>query len=479
VVRRKLLLGSCLTLLACHSFSSAPTPEKTSTPLVTSITLSDLGAGTSWSHAYGISNDGVIGGERRVDGQDHATRWVNGVATDIHPAGALSSIIGSVNGAGDMAGVVAHEPNLPGTYWKGRLALWPAGSATPTEIPIDASYGQVFLNSSRQIAATHPGAESGAFVWSERAGVREIGTFGGVGSLPTAMNEIGVVVGFASTALGYWHAFRWRDGTTTDLGTLVGPAGESRAHAVNDALVVVGVSTSSSGVGHAVEWVDGNIIDLDPSGTERSVALGVNNAGHIVGYRTIAGSFHATLWRDGQMIDLGAGDASSARLITEDDVIAGVRNWGVGWLWHDRAQGPIDLPLPADQPAGAPWVIASGAALGFTFNLDLTSVRAASWTFTVASPPTNEQIDHLEGAVTDLQATGAVTPGISQSLRSKLDGAARQCERGNANAARSQIRAFINHVNALVESGTLTAAQGAALVSEAEAILGSLACGGG
>src|SRR5690242_12965143 len=54
--------------------------------------------------------------------------------------------------------------------------------------------------------------------------VQDLGTLGGSFSLAGGMNEEGSVVGFSTVAgNGAVHAFLWRSGEMTDLGTLGGP----------------------------------------------------------------------------------------------------------------------------------------------------------------------------------------------------------------------------------------------------------------
>jgi pullulanase len=60
------------------------------------------------------------------------------------------------------------------------------------------------------------------------------------------------------------------------------------------------------------------------------------------------------------------------------------------------------------------------------------------------------------------------------SLRAKLLAAINAFQRGQNNAGANQLRAFIHEVEAMVRSGRLSAATGAAWVAEAQAILGSL-----
>jgi probable HAF family extracellular repeat protein len=61
-----------------------------------------------------------------------------------------------------------------------------------------------------------------------------------------------VVAGVSYTALGELHAFLWRNGLMTDLGTLGGCCSFSQA--INARGEVVGSSTDALGERHAVLW---------------------------------------------------------------------------------------------------------------------------------------------------------------------------------------------------------------------------------
>lgn len=80
----------------------------------------------------------------------------------------------------------------------------------------------------------------------------------------------GEVVGQSTTATGELHAFHWRRGRITDLGTLA--VGRSWAIAVDDRGQVIGRSQSDTDQGpRAFLWQDGRMVDLTapPPGTRR------------------------------------------------------------------------------------------------------------------------------------------------------------------------------------------------------------------
>jgi probable HAF family extracellular repeat protein len=132
-----------------------------------------------------------------------------------------------------------------------------------------------------------------AVLWQDHRAI-DLGNLGGVAwNTPMAINEFGVVVGFANVPGGkspgsfHAHAFVWTAlAGMRDLGTLPGDS-ISEALGINDEGVIVGESCGASGC-RAVLWRGGNIVDLN-----RQVARGytdqlvfandINDAGEITG----------------------------------------------------------------------------------------------------------------------------------------------------------------------------------------------------
>jgi probable HAF family extracellular repeat protein len=143
-------------------------------------------------------------------------------------------------------------------------------------------------------------------------------------SIGAAINHAGQAVGTEVAYAGgayTQHAFLYRNGTLTDLGTLAGD--HSFAYAINNAGQVVGMNTA----GHAFLYSDGTLTDLGTLGGYQSVAYGINDAGQVVGEADAvpSNSPHAFLYQDGVLRDLGTlgGSFSRAWAINDAGQVAG------------------------------------------------------------------------------------------------------------------------------------------------------------
>jgi probable HAF family extracellular repeat protein len=176
---------------------------------------------------------------------------------------------------------------------------------------------------------------------------------GALSSHGNAINDDGVVVGWSDFGDMVSHAFLWRDGHMTDLGTLVGPSGISEATDISDRGLVVGVSTTADGGYHPVLWRDGRIVDLGTLGGSSGKATGVNDAGDVVGFsETASGETHAFRWRRGRMTDLGTVPGqgfSSAEAVDGDGRAVGESGGPVVW----RRSEPALLPLVPEADSAA------------------------------------------------------------------------------------------------------------------------------
>jgi probable HAF family extracellular repeat protein len=142
-------------------------------------------------------------------------------------------------------------------------------------------------------------ADHRGFLLDEK-GLTDLGSLGGRMTTPTDLNDSDQVVGYAQVRSGERHAFLYRAGRLTDLGTLPGGT-QSYAYAINNLGQAVGTSDSSTGgAQRAVLFDRGAVRDLNrliPSGTGwlLSEARDINDAGQIVGSGIVGGQVRAFL----------------------------------------------------------------------------------------------------------------------------------------------------------------------------------------
>jgi probable HAF family extracellular repeat protein len=178
--------------------------------------------------------------------------------------------------------------------------------------------------------------------------ITDLGTLaGGCCSFAEAVNDRGEVVGTSDVGDTISHAFLWRDGEMTDLGTLGGLS--SVGQDINERGEVVGFSNPPGTFDlHAFLWRDGEMTDLGTLGGPDSFATGINDRGDVVGYSsTAAGETHAFRWRNGTMTDLGGGTTSLAYAVNNRGAIAGDSDQAPT-VWLRGATRSLELPSEAE-----------------------------------------------------------------------------------------------------------------------------------
>jgi probable HAF family extracellular repeat protein len=299
------------------------------------------------------------------------TGCISATVTDLGTLGGPLSVAHDLN---DDAVVVGHADN--GT--EVRPFIWRAGTMTPIIVPgasgsIHVAYA---VNRADQVVGTVGAATvlSHAFLW--RAGSATLLGSGDAESGAYDVNDEGDVAG-SWTEAGARRATLWRRGVRQDLPTIAGNV--SVGHGIGKHRQVVGSSTVAEGPGapvHAVLWADGEVHDLGTLGGRSSTAEAITvgrwpdaelATTFIVGYsQTSSGASHAFVWNRGRMRDLGTlpGHVASEALdISAAGIIVGSSTDRAGntraCMWIDGSVVDLTALLPADSG----WELQSAAAI--------------------------------------------------------------------------------------------------------------------
>lgn len=191
-----------------------------------------------------------------------------------------------------------------------------------------------------------------AFVWSATSGIRDLGNLtGGIAnSNAQDINDKGQIVGYSQTFTGY-RAVLWDSFGIRDLGDLTGGADHSAAYGINEMGSVVGLAHNASGQRPFLWTSTAGIQDLGtPAGASSAFAQGINENGWIVGTAFFPDHISAFRWApNGATTDLGDlptnAWTSYAYAINMQGLIVGRGNVTAGdrgVLWHTNTS-LIDL----------------------------------------------------------------------------------------------------------------------------------------
>jgi probable HAF family extracellular repeat protein len=448
-------------------------PQLSIIPEIPVTDLGDLGGNHSIPQAINELGQ-VIGVAHTLAGR-RAFLWRDGSMIDLGSLGGRSThpiainSIGQVVGGSSLAGDVAVHP-----------FIWQNGKLSDL-IPNDPGLlsGQAIgINDGGQIVGHLTGAGITRSVLWYNGVMTELGSLGGTRTFARGINRAGQVAGTAETASGSNHGFFWHDGVMTDLGTLGGTS--SFVTAINDAGQVIGVSETASGSSHGFLWQDGVMIDLGTLGGGYSRPLAINKSGQVVGESVISGgAVHAFFWENGTMTDLGASaeEESLAFAINEVGQVAGYALTSVdqpelGVVWQNGTR--IELPpLTGKNSSLALAINRQGQVAGYSSTDGTSGFRATLWTVARPLPPA-EQVAELADEVSELLSSGELSPPQVQDLLAKLEVATRLLDRGNTRAAINQLLVFVRMVQADVNAGRLSAADGQALIDGAQRAINQL-----
>jgi probable HAF family extracellular repeat protein len=250
--------------------------------------------------AYGINDSGFVTGWSFIAGNQPRGYIYNpntGTMSELGTLGGPQSYAYSINGNGDVAGIVSSNGS---TY---RSGLYTGGAWNMISQPGWLYSEGWAVNNSLQVAGwfVQSGGQPQAFVYSHGTGtITPLGTLGGSTSEPRGINNSGQIVGWAAQGDGSLRAFMFNGGPLQDLGT-IGGRSETRAYGINDLGDVVGLATNGSESSKiAFLYTGGVMTDLntliDPaSGWVLRSAADINDSGMIAGYGEINGETHAFL----------------------------------------------------------------------------------------------------------------------------------------------------------------------------------------
>lgn len=455
---RRVCLGAAICIAACawDESSLASSPPTPSFSVVTDASVNDLGTlpGGTFSFALDVNALGQVVGYASTVGSTiasaHGFLWTS--SGEMIDLGTLAS--------GDHSIAVAIN-NL----------------------------GQI-VGYSRTTTASRP---IHAFLWSPETGMRDLGTLAGDESVAAGINDAGQVSGWTSTPSGEVHAFVWTAASgMRDLGTLGGNF--SRLNWINELGQAAGASRTIPNTFdpfRAMVW--SSATRLVPLGALNdglySEATRMNNLGEAVGASSInpSGSLplHPFLWTSARgMVDIGTlGGDGYAYAINDLEQVVGYSTLIPGgsiaearpFLWTAEG-GMVQLPTLGGLSGLATDINDRGIAVGRSYTASGED-HAALWTITLTPPTPVEQIDFVVDEVRNAVSVGALPAGPAEGLLAKLDAATRQIERGNSDGAVNLLEAFIHQVEALVQGGSVSAADAQRLIEAARRAIAQLSGG--
>jgi probable HAF family extracellular repeat protein len=230
-----------------------------------STPLENLGGEASVAFAINDEN-AIVGWSTTAEAGDparrvHACLWFEGEVTDLGSLG------------GDDGDSYATDINAEGQIVGG-------ANPQPGDIPAGTDSAQATFE-------LFPGVH--AVLWNGDS-ITDLGTLGGEGSIATAINNNGQIVGSSLQEEGGSRAFLWEDDEMSNLGVLPEGGDASYATDINSAGQVVGLVEGYGDQGRiAFLWQNDEMIDLNtliPADSDWVLlgATAINDAGQIVGF---------------------------------------------------------------------------------------------------------------------------------------------------------------------------------------------------
>jgi probable HAF family extracellular repeat protein len=268
-----------------------------------------------------------------------------------------------INDAGTVVGNTYVNGQSHGTIWTGTSL-----------VDLGANTYATGINNSGAVV----GSDGSAFV-ALNGQVEDLAMPPGMSwSAAYGINDTGTVVGDGRLTNGTFQGVVWNtDGTAATLGTLGGAS--SQATGINIAGEVVGFASLASGYQHGFSMLDGQMTDLGTLGGS-SYAYGVNSGGEVVGYSWLAdGEQHAFLYYNGAMLDLNSLLPANSGWVLEQAF--GINDAGqiTGTGLYDGQEMAFLMTDPPGADAGGPLNLAAvpepGMVLAMVLGLGLIAAR--------------------------------------------------------------------------------------------------------
>jgi len=293
------------------------------TPL---FNVTDIGSslGTN-SVAQAINNPGAVVGYRNHGSGASAFLYQSNQIYEIAALGTNANFALSINDGGRVTGYSQTDNGYRAFYFDGNTttSLGDWGGTNSYGISINASNLIVgFCETTNGAVAVY----FDGLPWG-------IGSLGGTTTYPFGINVSNVIVGAATTTNGDIHAFQFDRTGMVDLNSLISSNGFTltTASAINGNGVIAGWGTTNDAE-QAFTLSSSNLLIIPfLAGATNSRANAINSQGDVTGFIGSTNSKSAFLWRNGTIYDLNlAIDSSSGWVLHE---AMGINDAGqiVGW----------------------------------------------------------------------------------------------------------------------------------------------------